>query len=51
MYGDSGREAALIVPMTGTHLYWPSTVLPVLRGVLEPGGHVLESLVYVGTEV
>ncbi len=49
--GDSGREAALIVPMNGTHLYWPSTVLPVLRGVLEPGRHVLKSLIYVGTEV
>ncbi|MFC3494769.1 DUF2264 domain-containing protein [Glycomyces rhizosphaerae] len=49
--GDSGREAALIEPMQGTHLYWPSTVLPVLRGVLEPGKHILKSLIYIGSEV
>jgi hypothetical protein len=46
----TGREADLIEPMPGTHLYWPATVLPVLRGVLEPGKYVLKSLVYVGTE-
>ncbi|KPC77119.1 hypothetical protein ADL26_03635, partial [Thermoactinomyces vulgaris] len=45
------REAALIEPMPGTHLYWPATVLPVLRGVLEPGKHVLKSLIYIGSEV
>ncbi|WP_168801771.1 DUF2264 domain-containing protein [Glycomyces buryatensis] len=48
--GD-GREASLIEPMPGTHLYWPSTVLPVLRGVLVPGKHVLKSLIYIGTEL
>ncbi|WP_158630436.1 DUF2264 domain-containing protein [Glycomyces terrestris] len=46
----TGREADVIEPMPGTHLYWPATVLPVLRGVLEPGKYVLKSLVYVGTE-
>ncbi|WP_176953225.1 DUF2264 domain-containing protein [Glycomyces sambucus] len=46
----TGREASLIEPMPGTHLYWPATVLPVLRGILEPGKYVLKSLIYVGTE-
>ncbi|GAB3651411.1 DUF2264 domain-containing protein [Glycomyces tarimensis] len=49
--GSSSREAALIEPMPGTHLYWPNTVLPVLRGVLEPGHHVLKSLIYIGSEL
>ncbi|MEU6860086.1 DUF2264 domain-containing protein [Glycomyces sp. NPDC046736] len=49
--GDSGRIAEVITPMAGTHLYWPSTALPVLRGVLEPGKHVLKSLIYIGSEV
>ncbi|WP_198586821.1 sigma-70 family RNA polymerase sigma factor [Glycomyces xiaoerkulensis] len=49
--GDSGREAGLISPMPGTHLYWPSTVLPVLRGMLEPGRHVMKSLIYIGREL
>ncbi|WP_168801438.1 DUF2264 domain-containing protein [Glycomyces buryatensis] len=46
--GTGERKAELIVPMPGTHLYWPSTVLPVLRGVLEPGRHVLKALIYGG---
>jgi hypothetical protein len=46
----TGREADVIHPMPGTHLYWPATVLPVLRGVLEPGRYVLKSLIYIGTE-
>ncbi|MCH7230348.1 DUF2264 domain-containing protein [Glycomyces sp. L485] len=49
--GSSNREAALIQPMPGTHLYWPSTWLPVLRGLLEPGRHVLKSLIYIGQEL
>jgi hypothetical protein len=48
---EAGREAAVIEPMQGTHVYWPATVLPVLRGVLEPGKHVLKSLIYIGNEV
>ncbi|THV26257.1 DUF2264 domain-containing protein, partial [Glycomyces paridis] len=44
------REAEVIEPVPGTHLYWPDTVLPVLRGVLEPGKHILKSLIYIGTE-
>ncbi|WP_051704076.1 DUF2264 domain-containing protein [Glycomyces sp. NRRL B-16210] len=46
----TGREAALIEPLPGTHLYWPSTVLPVLKGVLEPGRYALKSLIYIGPE-
>jgi hypothetical protein len=49
--GAGEREAAVIEPIQGTHLYWPATVLPVLRGVLEPGKHILKSLIYIGTEV
>ncbi|GAB3648101.1 DUF2264 domain-containing protein [Glycomyces tarimensis] len=45
---DGGRVAEVISPREGTHLYWPMTVLPVLRGVLQPGHHVLKSLIYVG---
>jgi hypothetical protein len=45
------RAAAVIAPMPGTHLYWPATVLPVLTGVLEPGRHRLESVIYIGNEV
>lgn len=46
--GAGVREAAVIEPMPGTHLYWPSTGLPVLRGVIEPGLHVLKSMIYIG---
>ncbi|WP_051393156.1 DUF2264 domain-containing protein [Glycomyces arizonensis] len=49
--GGAGREAAVIRPREGTHLYWPMTALPVLRGVLEPGHHVLKSLIYIGQEL
>ncbi|GAB3651670.1 DUF2264 domain-containing protein [Glycomyces tarimensis] len=48
--GAGTRTAELISPMPGTHLYWPDTVLPVLRGVIEPGRHVLESQIYIGNE-
>jgi len=47
---EGSREGAVIAPMPGTHLYWPSTVLPVLTGVLEPGHHVLKSKIYIGSE-
>ncbi len=49
--GGAGRRAEVIHPGEGTHLYWPVTVLPVLRGVLEPGHHVLKSLIYIGQEL
>ncbi|GAB4003557.1 hypothetical protein GCM10029992_45750 [Glycomyces albus] len=49
--GAAGREAEVIHPMEGTHLYWPRTVLPVLRGLLEPGRHALKSLIYIGNEL
>ncbi|MCD0442835.1 DUF2264 domain-containing protein [Glycomyces sp. A-F 0318] len=49
--GTGEREAAVIEPIQGTHLYWPATMLPVLRGVLEPGRYVLKSLIYIGSEV
>ncbi|WP_199036565.1 DUF2264 domain-containing protein [Glycomyces salinus] len=49
--GAAGREAEVIHPSEGTHLYWPRTVLPVLRGILEPGRHALKSLIYIGNEV
>ncbi|GAB3232829.1 DUF2264 domain-containing protein [Glycomyces halotolerans] len=48
---SGGREPALIEPMEGTHLYWPQTALPVLRGLLEPGKHILKTLIYIGTEL
>ncbi|GAA1688001.1 DUF2264 domain-containing protein [Glycomyces endophyticus] len=48
---DGGnREAALVWPMPGTHMYWPATVLPVLTGVLEPGRHVYRARFYAGRE-
>jgi hypothetical protein len=48
---DGGsRLPRLIAPMPGTHLYWPSTVLPVLTGVLEPGRHVLRARIFAGRE-
>lgn len=47
----AAREAAVIRPREGTHLYWPMTVLPVLRGVLEPGRHTLKSQIYIGNEL
>jgi hypothetical protein len=42
------RRPELIWPMPGTHLYWPSTVLPVLRGVLEPGRYVYRARFFAG---
>ncbi|WP_158299960.1 DUF2264 domain-containing protein [Glycomyces paridis] len=45
---DGVREAAVIAPMPGTHLYWPGTLLPVLRGVIGPGRHVLRTRVFAG---
>lgn len=49
--GASVRRAEVIRPREGTHLYWPMTALPVLRGLLEPGHHVLKSLIYIGKEL
>ncbi|MCC3763458.1 DUF2264 domain-containing protein [Glycomyces sp. TRM65418] len=45
---DGLRRPELLAPMPGTHLYWPSTVLPVLRGVLEPGRHVYRARFFAG---
>lgn len=41
------RTPAVIAPMPGTHLLWPSTRLPVLRGALPPGEHRLACAVRV----
>lgn len=49
--GTASREAEVIRPREGTHLYWPRTALPVLRGVLEPGRHILKSKIYIGREL
>ncbi len=49
---DTGgnRDAAVVTPMPGTHVYWPATVLPVLEGVLAPGRHLYRARVFVGRE-
>lgn len=38
---DGAREGEIVHPMPGSHLYFPRTVLPMLRGVLASGEHVL----------
>lgn len=40
------RQAAILQPDPNGHLLWPRTLLPVLRGELEPGVHELTTLVY-----
>ena len=40
------RQAAILQPDPNGHLLWPRTLLPVLRGELEPGEHELTTLVY-----
>ncbi|GAB3230552.1 DUF2264 domain-containing protein [Glycomyces halotolerans] len=47
---EGNRRAGVITPMPGTHLYWPTTVLPVLKGVLEPGRHRYRARIFVGPE-
>jgi hypothetical protein len=44
------RSAEVIEPMQGTHLYWPRTMLPVVRAELEPGVHRLDTAIYLGHE-
>ncbi|HWG28118.1 DUF2264 domain-containing protein [Actinospica sp.] len=40
------RHGAVLRPDPNGHLLWPRTLLPVLRGDLEPGEHELTTLVY-----
>ncbi|WP_329544130.1 DUF2264 domain-containing protein [Streptomyces sp. NBC_01356] len=37
----SPREGVVVLPLPGSHLLHPRTALPTLRGVLDPGEHVL----------
>jgi len=45
----SDRVAEVVVPDPNSHLLWPRTALPTLRGTLEPGSHHLVTLVYADT--
>jgi uncharacterized protein DUF2264 len=38
---DGGRAGEIVWPMPGSHILFPRTVLPTLRGSLEPGTHIL----------
>ena len=40
------RHGAVLRPDPNGHLLWPRTLLPVLRGELQPGEHELTTLVY-----
>ena len=44
------RAGEIVIPDPNTHLLWPRTALPTLRGALEPGGrHWLVTAVFAGT--
>lgn len=43
------RQGVVLRPDANTHLLWPRTLLPVLRGKLEPGEHWLVTAVYADT--
>ncbi|HEX4788091.1 MAG TPA: DUF2264 domain-containing protein [Actinospica sp.] len=43
------RNGRIVVPDPNTHLLWPRTLLPTLRGTLEPGTHRLVGLIYADT--
>lgn len=44
------RDAAVLRPDPNGHLLWPRTLLPVLRGDLNPGEHEMTTLVYANSE-
>jgi hypothetical protein len=44
---DGAGRGEIVHPMAGSHLLFPRTVLPTLRGTLEPGTHVLSCRVSV----
>jgi hypothetical protein len=43
------RAGEVVLADPNTHLLWPRTLLPTLRGTLEPGAHTLVTLVYADT--
>jgi hypothetical protein len=47
--GAARREGAVVRPDPNTHLLWPRTLLPTLRGTLDPGTHLLVTAVYTDT--
>jgi hypothetical protein len=46
---SSQRVGELLKPWASTHLYFPATVIPVLRGRIDAGTHELECEVYAET--
>ncbi|MEX0325802.1 MAG: hypothetical protein AB3N33_06915, partial [Puniceicoccaceae bacterium] len=40
--GEQDREGQLLEPWANTHLLYPATVIPILKGRLNPGTHTLE---------
>jgi hypothetical protein len=47
---DHARTGELVVPMSGTNVLHPRTVLPMLRAEYAPGEHLLVGAVYLGGE-
>ncbi|WP_327167319.1 hypothetical protein [Streptomyces subrutilus] len=45
-----GRQGEVIRPDPNSHLMWPRTLLPTLRGTLDPGEHWLVTACFAGTE-
>jgi len=43
------QAAEIVIPDPNTHLLWPRTALPTLRGTLEPGRHWFVTAVFAGS--